>query len=189
MKWSHVFFFVLAVAASTARYYSSPFPSGSENPVVALMALNAPVLLWLMHGWYAAMPGVVLFIGGTLGLGVWRVWFEAGPRKTFLQWAEAGCWIRGIERPRPGKAWLGSAWRGNLRFWGLSTSTHVRATYGSLNSPTVLLIPGSFPRHFTLTTSSTLAARLEHSQAKRGLLEGQPFSFVRRLQDIESDMV
>ena len=81
MKWSHIVFFVLAVAASTARYLSSPFPAGSENPVVVLMALNAPVLLWLMHGWYAAMPGVLVFIGGTLALGVWRVWFESGPRK------------------------------------------------------------------------------------------------------------
>ncbi len=81
MKWSHIFLFVLAVAASTARYLSSPFPAGSENPVVALMALNAPLLLWLMHGWYAAMPGVVVFIGGTLALGAWRVWFESAPRK------------------------------------------------------------------------------------------------------------
>ncbi len=81
MKWSHIFLFVLAVAAATARYLSSPFPAGSDNPVVALMALNAPVLLWLMHGWYAAMPGVVVFIGGTLALGVWRVWFEPAPRK------------------------------------------------------------------------------------------------------------
>ena len=81
MKWSHIVFFVLAVAASTARYLSSPFPTGSENPVVALMALDAPVLLWLVHGWYAVMPGAVVFIGGMLGLGVWRVWFESGPRK------------------------------------------------------------------------------------------------------------
>ena len=34
------------------------------------MALNAPVLLWLAHGWYALMPGVVVFIGGTLFSGV-----------------------------------------------------------------------------------------------------------------------
>ncbi len=50
MKWSHIFLFVRGRAASTARYLSSPFPAGSENPVVALMALNAPVLLWLMRG-------------------------------------------------------------------------------------------------------------------------------------------
>ncbi len=50
MKWNHVFLFVLGLAASTARYLSSPFPDGSENPVVALMALNAPVLLWLKRG-------------------------------------------------------------------------------------------------------------------------------------------
>ena len=81
MKWSHIFLFVLAVAASTGRYVWSPFPPGSENPVVALMALDAPMLLWVMHGWYAAMPGTVVFIGGTLVLGVWRVWFESGPRK------------------------------------------------------------------------------------------------------------
>ena len=42
MKWNHVFFFVLGMAASTARYLSSPFPAGSENPDGALMALNAP---------------------------------------------------------------------------------------------------------------------------------------------------
>ena len=81
MKWSHIVLFVLAVAASTGRYVLSPFPPGSENPVVALMALDAPMLLWLMHGWYAAMPGTVVFIGGTLVLGVWRVWFESTPRK------------------------------------------------------------------------------------------------------------
>ena len=81
MKLRHMVLFVLAAAASAGRYFSSPFPAGSENPVVALMALNAPVLLWVMHGWYAAMPGVVVFIGGTLTLGVWRVWFEPGPRK------------------------------------------------------------------------------------------------------------
>ena len=69
MKWSHIFLFVLAVAASTGRYVLHPFPAGSENPVVALMALDAPMLLWLMHGWYAAMPGVVVFIGGTLVFG------------------------------------------------------------------------------------------------------------------------
>ena len=80
MKWTHVFLFVLGLAASTARYISSPFPDGSENPVVALMALNAPVFLWLMHGWYAAMPGVMALIGGALALGVWRVWFQAGSR-------------------------------------------------------------------------------------------------------------
>ena len=77
MKWSHVFLFVLAVAASTGRYVLSPFPPGSENPVVALMALDAPMLLWVIHGWYAAMPGVITFIGGTLVLGMWRVWFES----------------------------------------------------------------------------------------------------------------
>ena len=81
MKLRHIVLFFLAAAASAGRYFSSPFPAGSENPVVALMALNAPVLLWVMHGWYAAMPGVVVFIGGTLTLGVWRVWFEPGPRK------------------------------------------------------------------------------------------------------------
>ena len=81
MKLRHIVLFFLAAAASAGRYFSSPFPPGSENPVVALMALNAPVLLWVMHGWYAAMPGVVVFIGGTLTLGVWRVWFEPGPRK------------------------------------------------------------------------------------------------------------
>ena len=81
MKWSHIFLFILAVAASTGRYVWSPFPSGSENPVVALMALDAPMLLWVVHAWYAAMPSVITFIGGTLVLGVWRVWFEPGPRK------------------------------------------------------------------------------------------------------------
>ena len=81
MKWSHIFLFVLAVAASTGRYVWHPFPPGSENPVVALMALDAPMLLWLLHGWYAAMPGTVVFIGGTLVLGVWRVWLEPAPRK------------------------------------------------------------------------------------------------------------
>ena len=81
MKWSHIFLFILAVAASTGRYVWNPFPSGSENPVVALMALDAPMLLWVIHGWYAAMPGTVVFIGGTLVLGVWRVWFEPTPRK------------------------------------------------------------------------------------------------------------
>ena len=81
MKWSHIFLFVLAVAASTGRYVLHPFPAGSENPVVALMALDAPMLLWLMHGWYAAMSGTVVFIGGTLVSGVWRVWLEPAPRK------------------------------------------------------------------------------------------------------------
>ena len=66
MKWSHVFLFFVALDVSIARYISSPFPAGSENPVVALMALDAPVLLWLAHGWYAAMPGVVVVIGVTL---------------------------------------------------------------------------------------------------------------------------
>ena len=81
MKWSHVFLVFVALDASIARYISSPFPAGSENPVVALMALDAPVLLWLAHGWYAAMPGVMVVIGVTLFSGVWRVWFEAAPTK------------------------------------------------------------------------------------------------------------
>ena len=58
-------------------YFESVSGSGSENPVVALMALNVPVLLWLAHGWYALMPGVIVFIGGTLFSGVWHVWFES----------------------------------------------------------------------------------------------------------------
>ena len=81
MKLRHIFLSLLAVSAAIARYISSPFPAGSENPVVALMALNAPVLLWLAHGWYALMSGVVVFIGGTLFSGVWHVWFESAPRK------------------------------------------------------------------------------------------------------------
>ena len=81
MKWSHVFLFFVALDVSVARYILSPFPAGSENPVVALMALDAPVLLWLAHGWYAAMPGVMVVIGVTLVSGVWRVWFEAAPTK------------------------------------------------------------------------------------------------------------
>ena len=81
MKWSHVFLFFVALDVSVARYISSPFPDGSENPVVALMALDAPVLLWLAHGWYAAMPGVMVVIGVTFVSGVWRVWFEAAPTK------------------------------------------------------------------------------------------------------------
>ena len=62
-------------------YFESVSDSGSENPVVALMALDAPALLWLAHGWYALMPGVAVFIGGTLFSGVWHVWFESVPRK------------------------------------------------------------------------------------------------------------
>ena len=81
MKSSHIVLFFLGVAASTARYLSSPFPAGSENPVVALMALNTPVLLWIAHVWYALMPGVVVVIGVTLISGMWRVWFESAPRK------------------------------------------------------------------------------------------------------------
>ena len=65
MKWSHVFLFFVALDVSVARYILSPFPDGSENPVVALMALDAPVLLGLAHGWYAAMPGVMVVIGVT----------------------------------------------------------------------------------------------------------------------------
>ena len=80
MKLRHIFLFLLAASAAIGRYLSSPFPAGSENPDVALMALNAPVLLWLAHGWYALMPGVVVFIGGTLFSGVWHVWFESAPR-------------------------------------------------------------------------------------------------------------
>ena len=41
-----------------------------------------PVLLWLAHGGYAAMPGVMVVIGVTLFSGVWRGWFEAAPTKT-----------------------------------------------------------------------------------------------------------
>ena len=78
MKWSYIFLFILAVAASTGRYVWSPFPPGTENPLVALMALNAPMLLWVIHGWYAAMPGTVVFIGGTLVLGVWWVLVQTG---------------------------------------------------------------------------------------------------------------
>ena len=59
MKWSHVYLFLLGLAASIARYLLDPFPDGSQNPVIALMALNAPALLWLTHAWYAVMPGVV----------------------------------------------------------------------------------------------------------------------------------
>ena len=81
MKLRHIFLFLLAASAAIGRYLSSPFPAGSENPVVALMALNAPVLLWLAHGWYALMPGVAVFIGGTLFSGVWHVWFESAQRK------------------------------------------------------------------------------------------------------------
>ena len=81
MKLRHIFLFLLAASAAIARYISSPFPTGSENPVVALMALDAPALLWLAHGWYALMPGVAVFIGGTLFSGVWHVWFESVPRK------------------------------------------------------------------------------------------------------------
>ena len=79
MKWSHVALFTGGLAVATARYLLDPFPSASENPVVALMALHAPDLLWVMHGWYAVMPGAAVFIGGMLGLGVWRVWFESAP--------------------------------------------------------------------------------------------------------------
>ena len=81
MKLRHIFLFLLAASATIARYISNPFPAGSENPVVALMALNAPVLLWLAHGWYALMPGVVVFIGVTLLSGMRRVWFESVSRK------------------------------------------------------------------------------------------------------------
>ena len=52
MKWSDILPFILGLAAPTARYLSRPFPAGGENPAVALMALNAPVLLWLIHGRY-----------------------------------------------------------------------------------------------------------------------------------------
>ena len=89
MKLRHIFLSVLAVSAAIARYISSPFPSGSENPVVALMALNAPVLLWLAHGWYALMPGVAVFIGGTLFSGVWPCLVRVRPHGRNR--ARAGC--------------------------------------------------------------------------------------------------
>ena len=83
MKWSHVYLFLLGLAASIARYLLDPFPDGSQNPVIALMALNTPALLWLTHAWYAVMPGVVSVIGVALTIGVWRVWFDAGTGRSY----------------------------------------------------------------------------------------------------------
>ena len=83
MKWSHVYLFLLGLAASIARYLLDPFPDGSQNPVIALMALNTPALLWLTHAWYAVMPGVVSVIAVALTVGVSRVWFDAGTGSSY----------------------------------------------------------------------------------------------------------
>ena len=77
MKWRHVVLIVVGVATSTALYILIHFPDSSAVPVLVLMEAYAPFLLLLMHGWYFAMPGVMLAICGMLVLGVWRVWFEA----------------------------------------------------------------------------------------------------------------
>ena len=83
MKWSHVYLFLLGLAASIARYLLDPFPDGSQNPVIALMALNTPALLWLTHAWYAVMPGVFSVIAVALTIGISRVWFDAGIGRSY----------------------------------------------------------------------------------------------------------
>ena len=83
MKSSHVYLFMIGLAASIGRYVLHPFPDGAQNPVIALMALNTPALLWLTHAWYAMMPGVVSVIGLALVIGVSRVWFDTGTARTY----------------------------------------------------------------------------------------------------------
>ena len=83
MRWSHIALFCAAVTASTWRSLAAPFPAGSDDPVVALMAFHAPTILRVIHAWYIAMPGAATFIGGLLLMGVWHVWFAGRtPRRT-----------------------------------------------------------------------------------------------------------
>ena len=87
MKWRHVVLIVFGVAASTSLYILIPFPDSSAVPVLVLMEAYAPFLLLLMHGWYFAMPGVMLAISGMLVLGIWRVWFEAAHQNRAIKGA------------------------------------------------------------------------------------------------------
>ena len=100
MKWSHVALICAGVFASTWRSLADPFPVGLENPVVALIAFHEPYILFVMQAWYLAMPGVGVLIGGTLLLGVWRVWFEAGPSRKSVT-GKLPAWPVSVTDPAP----------------------------------------------------------------------------------------
>ena len=65
-----------AAAAGIAHAAWRPFPAPGGNPVLDLIAYHDPDFHTLIRVWYYASPAVAVLLTGSLGLSVWRVWFE-----------------------------------------------------------------------------------------------------------------
>ena len=69
----------VALAAAGARAYLAPFPRTGDNPYLDLIAWHDPGLHAALHAWHFLAPGVAVFLAGSIGLSVSRVWLQ--PRK------------------------------------------------------------------------------------------------------------
>ena len=70
-----------ALTASGAVWIWRPFPGPGVDPVVDLLALDAPRLHAALHVWHYCFPAVTVLGVWAVAVAVGRVWLDRGPRR------------------------------------------------------------------------------------------------------------
>ena len=82
---------MLGMLLSVCRLRWDPFPAPGANPFLDLVALNDPVLYYVMAGCYYLSPWIAAGVGGAVLLSAWQVWFSrsstnGGRRGSLPKW-------------------------------------------------------------------------------------------------------
>ena len=78
MKFAIPWLIGMLLSVCRLRWY--PFPKPGVNPFLDLIALNDPVLYYLIAGCYYLTPWIAAGVGGAMLLSAWQVWFSSAAR-------------------------------------------------------------------------------------------------------------
>ena len=71
----------VALTAAGVRVFLAPFPGTGDNPYLDLVAYHDPGLHTVIRVWYHIAPGIAVFLAGSIGLSVSRVWLQPRGRR------------------------------------------------------------------------------------------------------------
>ena len=79
-NWPRTTIVLTGVAVGLRSYFYPTFPPIGENLALDMVAVHSPRLYTVALWWHLATPAAATWIGGYVGLAVWRVWGESSRR-------------------------------------------------------------------------------------------------------------
>ena len=99
VRWPKATIFAGGIFAASWSYFFSPFPPIGEYEALDLIAWHSPWIYTALVFWHTVTPAAATWLGGYVGLTVWRVWGESNRKGP--NWGLVPPWPQDPTDPTP----------------------------------------------------------------------------------------